>query len=60
MNKEMKFFEPSNMPKIREQVPVQYTSIDGMAAKRDVDLNNINSRNSSYLSNTVQDNSRYK
>jgi len=60
VNKECKFFEPTNMPKIREQVPVQYTSIDGMAAKRDVDLNNITSRNSSYLSNTVQDNSRYK
>ena len=35
---EKKFFELTNMPKIRAQVPVQYCGIDGVSANKTVDL----------------------
>lgn len=57
---EKKFFEIGNMPRIRQQVPVQYCNIDGMSANRTFDLRSDNSQVSAYMTQLTRVGVRYK
>jgi len=48
-SREERFFSVKNMPRIRAQVPLQYTSLDGVSAKDIVSASNRSSTLSKHI-----------